>query len=140
MTFKMSHDRFLSLLGGFPKDVHLFSLSASSLFCPHTQSFAANECIDNIPIAATWILSCLVFGISLCIALHTLQEHVLSFCFNDLLVLPWTRLSARFLSPLICHNWRFLEHFCHPVRPMQHRQVFPNYLMDVWQVSRIGKH
>ena len=36
---------------------------------------------------------------SLCIALHTLQEHVLSFCFNTLFVLPWTRVSARFYMP-----------------------------------------
>ena len=37
---------------------------------------------------------------SLCMALHTLQEHVLSVCFYALLVFPWTRVSARFLSRL----------------------------------------
>ena len=108
MTSEMSHDRFLHLLAYI--QMFIYSLFQHALCFAHIHSFvtfAANEGIDNIPIAATWILSCLVFGVS-CRTPYFLPVHSIAypkgacavFLFHALLVLSWTRVSARFLSRL----------------------------------------
>ena len=81
MTFKMSHDRYLRWLAYAPK-MFIYSLFQCLLCFAHIRSlvtFAANECIDNIPITATWIFSCLVFGVS-CRTPYLFSVHIRSMC------------------------------------------------------------
>ena len=116
MTFKMSHDRFLRLLAYISK-MFICSLFQCPLCFSHIYSlvtFAANECIDNIPIAATWILSCLIFGVS-CRTPYLFSVHSIAyltgacavFLFQCLICLTMNQGISQVLVPSICHNWGF---------------------------------
>ena len=81
-------------------------------------TFAADERIDNIPITATHILSCLLVGISggtqYFISVHgiTYPAGACTVClFQCLIGLPMDQGISQVLVPSIGHNWRFLNAF-----------------------------
>ena len=116
MTFKMSHDRFLRLLTYTPK-MFICSLFQCPLCFSHIHSlvtFAANECIDKIPFAATWILSCLIFAFS-CRTPYLFSVHSIAyltgacdvFLFQCLICLTMDQGISQVLVLSICHNCCF---------------------------------
>ena len=110
MIFKMSHDSFSKM---FVYSLLLHPLSFAHIHSPVTR--AVNECVHNIPVAATWIHSCLVFGIS-CLTSYLFFVHIITyptgacavFLSQCLISLTMDQGISQVLVLSTSHNWSFL--------------------------------